>query len=72
MNIQKDLKQFLNETKWTQVELAKRSGVTQSTISMLLTGSRKGCGSKVLEKLWPYLYGDRRPVSHDHNHDEAA
>jgi transcriptional regulator with XRE-family HTH domain len=44
----------------SQLELARRSGVNQGSISRFLAG--KSLHSKNLEKLWPILYGPDSPI----------
>lgn len=61
MDIKKDLEQFLAETGWNVPRLVAETGVNKDSIYRLLNESRKGLGCKSLEKLWPYLYGDKRP-----------
>ncbi|MBI9080858.1 MAG: helix-turn-helix domain-containing protein [Pseudodesulfovibrio sp.] len=60
MKIRSDLKKMLFDTGWSQTHLAKRSDVSQSAISKLLSG--KAVRSDTLEKLWPFIYGDQRPT----------
>lgn len=65
MNITHDLVQFFAETKWTQTRLAKEAGIHIVSLNRLTRGHRKGCSSATLEKLWPFLYGDKRPAVHE-------
>jgi transcriptional regulator with XRE-family HTH domain len=45
------LKNFRESSKWSQTELAKRSGVPQSLISYIETGSVTNTGIETLQKL---------------------
>lgn len=61
MNIKTDIEQFLRDTGWNAHRLAQESEVAAPIITRLLSGERKGVHSKTLERLWPFLYGDKRP-----------
>lgn len=61
MNIKADLETFFRETGWTQRHLATVTGVNEVQISDYKHGRRKP-SSAVLERLWPYLYGPKRPA----------
>jgi len=62
MDIPADIREFLKATGWTAKRLAVEAGMEPSTITRLVRGERKGMHSSTLEKLWPFLYGERRPV----------
>lgn len=68
MNIRHDLKIFFAETGWPILRLAKASGVDAGNLNRVVHGKR-GLNSKSIEKLWPYLYGDKRPPAKE---DTAA
>ena len=57
-----DLAKALENTGHTQAELSKLSGVPQSTISLFLSGSRKGMTGDSMLKLWPFVYGQHPPA----------
>lgn len=65
MNIKSDLKKLLAESGWTVLRLASEAGVSKDSLYRLLRGERGGVNSTTLEKLWPFLYGDRRPAAAD-------
>ena len=71
MNIREDIINLLNESGWSQTALALESGVPQSTLSKILTGVSKGVHSSTLEKLWPYLYGEKRPSPAEESEHES-
>lgn len=62
MDIPTDIREFLTVSGWTAKRLAVEAGVEPSTITRLVRGERQGVNSRTLDKLWPFLYGDRRPV----------
>jgi len=62
MNIQADIKQLLEESGWPASRLASEAGIPAPVITRFLRGDRKGMHTRTLEKLWPFLYGDRRPT----------
>jgi len=57
MDIQNDVKKFLESSGWTAKRLAQEAGVEPSTITRLVRGDRKGVHSTTLEKLWPIIHG---------------
>ena len=62
MNMKQDIKTLLAEVGWSPLNLAAAAGVSKDSIYRLLNGSRKGGNSTTLEKLYPFLYGDKRPA----------
>jgi len=60
MNIQQDIRQFLEKTGWSAYRLANESGVNKDVIYRLVRGDRRGANSRTIERLWPFLYSDRR------------
>jgi len=63
MNIERDIRDCLERNGWTPTELARRAGVAPPTITRILTQERYGLHSKTIERLWPFLYGDKQPES---------
>ena len=62
MNLAQDLTSFFNDTGWSACRLAREAGIKSvQAITRVQKGERQGMHTKNLEKLWPYLYGDRRP-----------
>lgn len=61
MKIKTDIKHMLDETGLNLSDLGRLSGVNQSILSRFINGHQAGLNSKTLEKLWPYVYGDKRP-----------
>ena len=61
MNIKSDIKKVLAESGMSVTELARLSDVNQSILSRFVNGKQKGLHSDTLEKLWPFIYGDKRP-----------
>ena len=61
MNLATDFDKFFLETGWNPYRLAKAAGIKVEIITRVQKGERKGVHSTTLEKLWPFLYGDRRP-----------
>jgi hypothetical protein len=45
---------------WTVTRLAKESGVDQASLWRFCDGS-SGLSGINIEKLWPFIYGDKRP-----------
>jgi len=62
MNIKQDIVSFLATSGWTATRLAREAGVAPPQLTRLLSGERDGLHSKTVERLWPFLYGDRRPA----------
>lgn len=62
MNIKTDIENMLAESGLNLTALARLSGVNQSILSRFINGDQSGLNSKTLEKLWPYIYGDKRPT----------
>jgi len=64
MNLAQDLTIFFQDTGWSACRLAREAGIKSvQAITRVQKGERQGMHSKNLEKLLPYLYGDRRPPS---------
>jgi len=63
MNIQQDIKKFLEEAGWSQAQLARAANIHPILISRVVRGERQGFHSSTLKKLWPYLYGDKHPAN---------
>lgn len=61
MNITDEFARFFRETGWSPYRLAKEAGIKVEIITRVQKGTRKGLHSSTLEKLWPFLYGDKRP-----------
>jgi len=59
MNIKADIESYLKRSGWSVLRLAHEACVNKDSIYRLLKGNRKGVNSSTLEKLWPYLYGDK-------------
>jgi DNA-binding Xre family transcriptional regulator len=62
MNIKHDIQTMLTEAGWPAARLAEVAGVPAPVITRLLSGKRKGLHTSTLCKLWPYVYGDKRPA----------
>jgi len=60
MNIRKDLQEMFKATGWTPSRLSRESGVPVNVITRYLKKERE-MRTDTLEKLWPYIYGDKRP-----------
>jgi plasmid maintenance system antidote protein VapI len=60
MNITEDINNFLRLSGWSIHRLAKASGVDPGNLNRVVHG-KQGLNSKSVERLWPYLYGDKRP-----------
>lgn len=58
-----DLAAVMATNGYTQAEAAKLSGVPQSTISLFLSGARKGMTGDSVFKLWPLVYGEMRAAA---------
>ena len=58
MNIQTDLKQMLAESGWSQERLAKEADLNPSALSKFLGRAE---GKAIAERVWPFIYGDKRP-----------
>lgn len=62
MNLKEDLNIFFQETGWSACRLAREAKVKSvQAITRIQSGERSGMHSKNLAKLWPFLYGDKRP-----------
>lgn len=63
MNLAHDLTTFFQESGWSACRLAREAGIKSvQAITRVQKGERQGMHSKNLEKLWPFLYGDKRPL----------
>ena len=56
-NFRDDIRKMIGNGTMSQAELVRRSGVSQSTLSMFLSGESKELMSKHLFRLWPIVYG---------------
>jgi len=54
----------------TITSLARLSDIDPASLSRFCAGKRGLSGANI-EKLWPYLYGDKRPKP-ETDHDQAA
>jgi hypothetical protein len=61
MNIREDLKSYLDSTGTTPAKLARQARIPVNVITRFIKGERSGIHSTTVEKLWPFLYGDRPP-----------
>lgn len=61
MNIKQEIQNALERLGWTATKLANEAGVAPPVLTRFLSGDRDGIHSKTLEKLWPFIYGDKRP-----------
>lgn len=59
MHIQTDIKKMLSESGWSQGRLAKEAGLNLSALSKFL--GRRDQGRAIAERVWPFIYGDKRP-----------
>jgi len=64
MNIQQDLKKYLEVSGETPQQLAQKSGVHFTLIYRILSGNHDPRVS-TLKKLWPFLYGDESTTQAD-------
>jgi len=62
MNLRQDLTSLVRLDGWSASRLSKESGVRVNIITRFIKGERKEMRSGTLEKLWPFLYGPRRPT----------
>lgn len=60
MNIKQDTLTMLAESGWTQQRLAKESGIHPTNLNAYLKDKRK---PSLVEKLLPFVYGEKRPLS---------
>ena len=60
MNIQQDIRNFLERTGWSAYRLARESGVNKDVIYRLVRGDRQGANSRTIERLWPFLYSEHQ------------
>ncbi len=61
-NLRDDIRELLQVSGWPASRLAKEAGIPAVCITRLLKGTRKGLHSDNVQKLLPFLYGDRRPT----------
>lgn len=47
---------------WSPTRLSKESGVRVNIITRFIKGERQEMRSGTLDRLWPFLFGDRRPT----------
>lgn len=55
-----DIESLTQEVGWSITRLARKSGVDQASLSRFCNGT-SGLSGGNIEKLWPYIYGARRP-----------
>lgn len=72
MNLVEDIRRVLEESGWSATHLAKEAGVAPPIITRLLSGERKEVRSGTLQRLWPFLYGEKRPAPADPEAPEEA
>lgn len=69
IQLRKDIEALVDSIQgFTRTDLARLSGVDQASLSRFCAG-KHGLSGAYIEKLWPYLYGNKRPKP---DHDEAA
>lgn len=61
MKLKKDVETMLAESGWNIPRLIAESGANKDSVYRLLNGTRDGVNSSTLEKMWPFIYGDKRP-----------
>ena len=61
MNISTDIKNMLAKSGWTQDKLAAEAGVHPTTLSNMLKRIGTDDDKSALGRIWPYIYGDKRP-----------
>ncbi len=59
MNIREDTRKMLKESGKTQKWLAKEAGINLSALSRYL--GMKEPGNTITDKLFPFVYGEKRP-----------
>jgi DNA-binding Xre family transcriptional regulator len=65
MNIREQIEKALLQHGWTATRLAREAGIAPPVITRFLSGERSGLHSSTLEKLWPYICGDKRPTTEE-------
>lgn len=60
-----DLVEAMKAKDTGQAELADLTGISQPTLSLFLSGARKGLSGGAVLALWPFVYGDKRPPAKD-------
>ena len=58
MSIQTDVKTMLRESGWSQDRLAREAELNPSALSKFMGREE---GKAIAERLWPFVYGDKRP-----------
>lgn len=57
-----DVRGFLESSGWSKNKLSSLAGVDWKVINRFTEeGSSVGLNSETIEKLWPFIYGDKRP-----------
>lgn len=64
-NIRRDLGRFTKDTGHSLNWLANASGVEQGSLSRFSRGVQKGLRGETVERIWPFLYGPKRPMKDD-------
>ena len=70
--LRRDILAFGNLPGWSITRLARESDVEQGSLSRFVNDKLKSLNGETIEKLWPFLYGDRRPAPAEHEPQEAA
>ena len=59
MNIQSDIKEMLADSGWSTSQLAREAEINPSALFRFLSKNKPG--KSIADRLWPYVYGDKRP-----------
>ncbi len=70
MNIREDTRKMLKMSGKTQKWLAKEAGVNLSSLSRYL--GMKEPGNTILEKIFPFVYGDKKPQLEGDSHGKRG
>jgi transcriptional regulator with XRE-family HTH domain len=70
--VREDLRGLLAEAGWSQSRLSKESGVSQGCISRFLSDEEAGMNYRSFQRLWPYIYGEKRPAPAEPGASEEA
>ena len=65
MSIQTDIKQMLAEAGWSQERLAREAELNPSALSKFMG---RGDGKSIAERVWPFVYGHKRPPLKNASH----
>lgn len=60
-NLRREIEELATRPGWSIAKLARESGVEQASLSRFCKGDQRSLNGANIEKVWPFIYGDKRP-----------